>query len=165
MKLEKKYYGVEIKEIEKNKDTEIKELIMTGNDYVKDFEINFDDIITYLKITSSKGFEIEVGEKKEENKVSILNYKGDNIIINFWGNYDKDGINALGFKYIPRLKFRIMNIFHLLAFRKILSKDSNLKNKYKDNYKELLKDDISMSYLYLTCIQPETIFSCIIKFC
>ena len=164
-KLEKTYYGEDINEIKKNKDIETKELTTIGNDYVKYFEINFDDIITYLKIASSKGFEIEVGEKKEENKVTILNYEGDNIINFFWGNYDKDGINALGFKYIPKLKFRIMNIFHLLYFRKILSQDEELKNKYKDNYKELLKDDVSMIYLYLTCIQPEAVFSSIIKFC
>ena len=109
-KLEKTYYGIDIKEIEKNKDIDIKELIITGNDYVKYFEINLDDIITYLKISSSKGFEIEVGEKKEENKVTILNYEGNNIINYFWGNYDKDGINALGFKYIPMIKFRLINI-------------------------------------------------------
>lgn len=163
--LEKTYYGIDKKEIEKNKDIEIKELKTIGNEYVKFFEINFDDIITYLKITSSKGFEIEVGEKKEENKVSILNYEGDNIINYFWGNYDNDGINALGFKYIPRLKFRLINIFPLLYLKKILFNDSNLKNKFKDSYKELLKDDISMQYLYLTCIQPEAIFSSILKFC
>ena len=162
---EKTYYGIDKKEIEKNKDIEIKELKTIGNEYVKFFEINFDDIITYLKITSSKGFEIKVGEKKEENKVTILNYEGDNIINYFWGNYDNDGINALGFKYIPRLKFRLINIFPLLYLRKILSNDSNLKNKFKDSYKELLKDDISMQYLYLTCIQPEAIFSSILKFC
>ena len=163
--LEKTYYGIDKKEIEKNKDIEIKELKTIGNEYVKFFEINIDDIITYLKITSSKGFEIKVGEKKEENKVTILNYEGDNIINYFWGNYDNDGINALGFKYIPRLKFRLINIFPLLYLRKILSNDSNLKNKFKDSYKELLKDDISMQYLYLTCIQPEAIFSSILKFC
>ena len=163
--LEKTYYGIDKKEIEKNKDIEIKELKTIGNEYVKFFEINFDDIITYLKITSSKGFEIKVGEKKEENKVTILNYEGDNIINYFWGNYDNDGINALGFKYIPRLKFRLINIFPLLYLRKILFNDSNLKNKFKDSYKELLKDDISMQYLYLTCIQPDPIFSSILKFC
>ena len=163
--LEKTYYGIDKKEIEKNKDIEIKELKTIGNEYVKFFEINFDDIITYLKITSSKGFEIKVGEKKEENKVTILNYEGDNIINYFWGNYDNDGINALGFKYISRLKFRLINIFPLLYFKKILSKNPNLKNKYKDSYKELLKDDISMQYLYLTCIQSDTIFSSILKFC
>ena len=163
--LEKTYYGIDKKEIEKNKDIEIKELKTIGNEYVKFFEINFDDIITYLKITSSKGFEIKVGEKKEENKVTILNYEGDNIINYFWGNYDNDGINALGFKYIPRLKFRLINIFPLLYLKKILSNDSNLKNKFKDSYKELLKDDISMQYLYLTCIQSDTIFSSILKFC
>jgi hypothetical protein len=165
-KIEKTYYGRDIKEIEKNKDIEVKELITTGNDYVKYFEINLDeDVITYLKITSLKGFEIEFGEKKDENKVTILNYNGDNIINYFWGNYDNDGINALGFKFIPRLKFRLINIFPLLYFKKILSKNPNLKNKYKDSYKELLKDDISMQYLYLTCIQPEAILSSILKFC
>jgi hypothetical protein len=164
-KLEKTYYGIDIKEIGKNKDIDIKELKITGNDYLKYFEINLDDIITYLKISSSKGFEIEVGEKKEENKVTILNYEGNNIINYFWGNYDKDGINALGFKYIPMIKFRLINIFPLLYFRKILSNDPNLKNKYKDSYKELLKNNISMQYLYLTCIQPEAILSSILKFC
>ena len=52
----------------------------------------------YLKISSDKDKEIEFGERKGD-LITILNFQGDNMIQCFFGNYDKFGINSLGFYY------------------------------------------------------------------
>ena len=157
---------VEYKGATKNEeDIEIKELIIEQNDYIKFFEFDFEDYITYIKIISFKGKEIEFGERPEKVKV-ILDYEGDNMIQFFWGDYyDEYGITAIGFKYTTRKKFIFGTIMPILKLRYKLSHDEQFKKKYNDNYKELLKGNNSMIYLYKTCILPDTCFSRIIKYC
>ena len=134
------------------------------NDYIKNFELAFDEFITYCKIISLKGKEIEFGEKPEKI-LTILNYEGNNMIQFFWGDYNKEGINAIGFKYIPFKTFIFSSILPILQLRYKLMHDEKFKENCKNKFKQLLKDDISMAYLYRTCILPGTCFSNIIKFC
>ena len=150
-----------------SKDIEIKELIMKDNEYVKNFELTMDDkfdLICYIKITTSKDKVIEFGENKGK-KITILNYTGDNMIQSFFGNYDANGINSIGFQYINRKQFIFYQILPILKLKHKINKDEEFKDKYDKVYKNLLKDNISMIYLYRACCLPESIFSKIIKYC
>ena len=159
-RIEGGYHGAEKEE--ENIDT--KQLILDKNDYIKNFEFNFEDFIDYIKIISSKGNEIEFGTRPEKIK-TILNYEGENMIQFFWGDCDKEGINAIGFKYTSRKDFIFGTILPILNLRFKLLKDKEFNNKYQKNYKELLKNDISMIYLYRACLLPDSMFACIIKYC
>ena len=150
-----------------SKDIEIKELIMKNNEYVKNFELTMDDkfeLICYIKITTSKENVIEFGENKGK-KITILNFQGDNMIQSFFGNYDAKGINSIGFQYINRKQFIFYQILPILKLKYKINKDEEFKEKYDKDYKDLLKDNISMIYLYRACCLPESIFSKIIKYC
>jgi hypothetical protein len=159
-KIEQPYQGGEIN----GDDIIIKELVMEETDYIKYFEIAFEEFITYAKIISFKGREIEFG-KKPEKVLTILDYDNNNMIQFFWGDYDKEGINAIGFKYIPCQTFIFGTIIPILRLRYRLAHEEDFKQKCQDNYEQLKKDDISMAYLYRACLLPGTIFSSIIKYC
>lgn len=162
-KIKGEFHGIE----KLTDDVEIKELVMEGNDYIKNFEFNFDEqfnYINYIRIITSKGKEIEFGERGEKI-VTILNYNGDNMIQFFWGDYDEEGINAISFKYISRKQFIFGSRIPILFLRHKILYDEEFKKKYNDNYKELLKDNKSLIYLYRSCLLPDTIFAKIIKYC
>ena len=82
---------------------QIKELVVEGNEYFINFELGLDtkfESIIYIKIQTNKGNEIEFGENKE-NKLTIKNYDQNKSMIQFFfGNFDKEGINNIGFQYI-----------------------------------------------------------------
>ena len=149
-------------------EVEVKELVMEGNDYIKNFEFNLDenfDYINYIRIISSKGKEIEFGERGKKT-VTILNYNGDgsNMIQFFWGDYDEDGINAISFKYISRKQFIFGTRIPILYLRNKILHNEEFKQKCTE-MKESLKDNKSMMYLYRACLLPDTIFAKIIKYC
>jgi hypothetical protein len=137
------------------------------NDYIKNFQIEFDEqheYISYLKISSDKDKEIEFGERKGD-LITILNFQGDNMIQCFFGNYDKFGINSLGFYYLDKKSFYFNRIFPMLKLRYKINHSEDFRKKYEKDYKELLKDNIAMIYLYRTCILPDNMFAKIIKYC
>ena len=150
-----------------SKDIIIKDITVGNMEYIKNVEFALDEnfeTINYLKIITSKENEIEFGEKKGK-ALTILNFEGDNMIQCFYGNYDKDGINNIGFQYIDKIQFSFYNIFPILKLRFKFNHDEEFKKKYESNYKELLKDDISNVYLYRTCILPDSLFAKILKYC
>ena len=157
------YHGGEIV----SKDIEIKQLVVKDIEYIKNFEITFDekfDNIIYLKITTNKDNFIEFGENKGK-KVTFLGFEGDNMIQSFYGDYDKEGINNIGFQFITRKQFTFYNIFPILKLRYKLNHDEEFKKKYESNYQNLLKDNVPMIYLYRSCVLPDSIFAKIIKYC
>ena len=143
---------------------QIRELSVEYNDYINNFELNFENDITYIRITSYKGKEIEFG-KRPDKTITILNYEGDNMIQCFWGDYTDEGIKAIGFKYLPKKEYRIKTILPILRLKFKINKDIAFKKKCEDNYKELLKDKYDMLVLYRTCLLPDACFSRIIKYC
>ena len=152
---------------ENSKDIETKELTVNNNEYIQNFEISMDEkfeSINYIKITTNQDNTIEFGEKKGKN-ITILGFEGDNMIQSFFGNYDNNGINSIGFQYFDKTQFSFYNIFPIIKLRYIFQHDENFKSKYESNYKELLKDNISDIYLYRTCILPEALFAKIVKYC
>ena len=158
-KVEGKYVGGE----KTGDDIEVKELIMKENEYINNCELDFDNYITYFKIITSKGNELEFGERPEKVKI-FINFEGDNMIQFFWGDYDDEGINAIAFKYVPRKVFIFGTIMPILWLRYKINHEKDLKSRLEKNNKELLTE-LSMIYLYRTCLLPEAIFSKIIKYC
>lgn len=161
-KVNGKYQGIE----RKADNIEAKEFVMKENEYINNFELGFDNFynyIAYIKLISSKGNELEFG-KRPENPITLVNYKGDNMIQFFWGDYhDDEGIIALAFKYTPRKQFIFGSRFPILWLRYRLNHDEEFKKKIGENYQKL--DDISNIYLYRACLLPEAIFSKILKYC
>ena len=162
-KLKGEYHGMDKTE----ENIEIKEMVMKEYEYINNFEFAFDNdfnYITYLKIISSKGNELEFGERPEK-LTALINYKGDNMIQFLWGYYDNDeGIKAIGFKYTSRKQFIFHRILPILGLRYKIIHDKEFKNKIEKKNKLLIKD-ISMIYLYRACKLPEAIFAKIIKYC
>lgn len=159
-KIDKEYEGCEIKD----ENVKIQEMNMVGNEYINHFELQFDDFINYIKISTSKGKSIEFG-KMPEKVITILNFEGDNMIQFFWGDYDDEGISALGFKYSTRKKFIFGTILPILQLRYKFVHDNEFKSKIEKDKEEILKNNESMTYLYRACLLPDTCFSRIIKFC
>ena len=159
-RIDKEYEGGE--KIGEN--IEIKELNMEENEYIKNFEMQFNDYITYIKIITSKEKSIEFGERPEK-LVTILNFEGENMIQFFWGDYDDEGISAIGFKYTNRKNFIFGTILPILKLRYKFIHDNKFKNRINKEKEDLLKDNESMEYLYRACLLPDTCFSRIIKYC
>ena len=139
-----------------------KELVVTDNDYINNVELDFGNFINYIKITSFKGKEIELGIRPKE-PFTVLNSFEDNALQFFYGSYTVEGVKNIGFKYIERKKFLHATIFPILALRYRLNKDKEFQDYCKNNYKELLSDDDSLLYLYRACLLPNPCFSQIIK--
>ena len=163
-KLKGEFHGAE----KLSDEIEDKELVMEGNDYIQNFELNFDEdfnYINYIRIISSKGKEIEFGERGEKTE-KILNYSGDgdNMIQFFWGDYDEEGINAISFKYINRKQFIFGTRIPILYLRYKISHSEEFKKKCFE-MKDSLKDNKPMEYLFRSCLLPDTIFAKIIKYC
>ena len=147
---------------------QIKELVVEGNEYFINFELGLDtkfESIIYIKIQTNKGNEIEFGENKE-NKLTIKNYDQNKSMIQFFfGNFDKEGINNIGFQYMDKKSFVFYRIFPTLQLRYKLVHDEEFRKKFESNYKVLLKNNIPMIFLYKACTLPESIFYKIIKYC
>ena len=158
-RIEGKYQGAA--KTEENID--VKELVMKENEYINNLELDFDNFISYFKLMTSKGNELEFGVRPEKVK-TLINYEGDNMIQFLWGYYDDEGINVISFKYIPRNIFIFGSIIPILWLRYRINHNTEFKKKYEKNYKELI-NDTSMIYLYRACLLPEAIFSKIIKYC
>ena len=160
-KVEGKYVGGE----KVGDNIEIKEIIMKENEYINNCELDFDNCITYFKIMTSKGNELEVGERPEKVKI-FINFEGDNMIQFFWGDYENDdGINAIAFKYISRKNFIFGTIIPILWLRFKINHEKDFKKKLEKIYQQQLIKNLSMIYLYRVCLLPEAIFSRIIKYC
>ena len=159
------YHGGE-KDINQD-ELEIQELNMRTGEYISNFTIGLDyefDKIKYVKIMTNRGNEMELGEN-DGKKLTILTDKEDNMIQYFFGQYEKDGIDNIGYVYLNKINFVFYTIFPILKLRYKINHDKEFKEKYESNYKNLLKDNNSMIYLYRVCTLPETIFAKILKYC
>ena len=162
-KKQSEYHGGNIN----SKDIEFKELTVKSGEYINNIDFAFDQafqFIIYFKIMTNKNNSIEFGEKKDK-VITILNFSGDNAIQSFFGNYDNNGINNIGFQYVSISQFILYHILPILKLRYKINHNEDIKKKYDSNYKSLLKDNISMMYLYRTCILPDSIFANIINYC
>lgn len=148
-------------------DIECKELIFKeDDDYLESFNISFNEIITYLKLTSHNGKIIEVGEEQNSKITVFFNgLRGPKIIKTFNGIFNEYGLMALGIEYILVKEFIPPIVITLLRFNKFLK--SNEKEKAKWENQKILNNTLppEMAAIAKSCTLPDTAFSLIIKFC
>lgn len=146
-------------------DIECKELEFKKNDdYLVGFNISFNEIITYIKLTSYYGEIIEVGEENSKITVLFNGLKGPKIIKTFNGIFNEYGLMALGIEYILVKEFIPSNVITLLRLYKFLKSNGKEKAKW-ENKKNLNKLPLEMVAIAKLCTSPDIIFHSIIKFC
>lgn len=163
------YYNFEKKESEYSgceligDDVETKELEISQGDYFTKMNFGFVDYITHIKFTTYKGNVIEFGkEDKETEKILYVN-QGNNMILFLFGRFGKEGIRALGTKYISRKDY------FMRKYKEIFWLRGKFKNKdFAENYiQNMNKYDESIKYLIMICSKnktPDNIFYSIIKY-
>jgi hypothetical protein len=158
------YHGGEIL----SKDIKIQEITMEYNEYIKSFDIEFDkdfEKIIYIHILTNRGKEIKFGEYNEKKTTIVRDNEKEYMIQFFYGGYDKTKIMNIGYVYLDIKDFYFYAIIPILKLKYKLKHDEEFRKKLEINYKELLKDNLPMHYLYRACSLPEAIFAKILKYC
>ena len=140
-------------------DIEIKELELKENDYINKVYLDFEGGITHLKLISKNGESIEVGVENDETKKTIdINLeKTPHMLQSFFGYYNPYGLRALGFKYISKRDFILINLMGIFRLRHILNTIPEEKEKWK-NPEELNKLDRKMKTVAKLCLLPDNTF-------
>ena len=105
-----------------NDNVEIKELELKNNDYIYKLFLNFDIRITHIKMITKKGNIIEFGIDNEDTRKNIsINFENDPQMVNsFLGYYNDFGLYALGFRYISRKDFILINMLDIFRLKHLL---------------------------------------------
>ena len=100
-------------------DIEIKELEIKENDYINKVNLDFEGGITHLKFMTKNGDSVEVGVEKDDTKktVDINLEKTPHMVQSFFGYYNTYGLRALGFKYISKKDFILINLMGIFRLR------------------------------------------------
>ena len=149
-----------------NKDIEVKELELKDNDYFNKCYLDFDFGVTHLKLTTFKGESIELGVEKDDTKktVDINIEKEPQILHIFYGHWDKYCLRALGFKYISKKNFILVNLMGILRLRHLFQINEEERKKW-ENPEELNKLNLKMKAAAKVCLLPDKTFFSVIQFC
>ncbi len=147
-------------------DVEKKELELKENDFINKLYLDFDGGITHLKLLTHSGQSIEVGMENDETKKTIdINLeKTPQMVHTFFGYYNPYGLRALGFKYISKKDFILINLMGIFRLKHLFNINEAEKEKWK-NEEELNKLDEKMKAITKLCLLPEQTFFCVLKFC
>ena len=147
-------------------DFEIKELELKEDDYINKCYLDFEGGITHLKFLTKKGETFEVGVENDETKktVDINLEKEPHMIHSFFGYFNTYGLRALGFKYISKKNFILINLMGILRLRHIFLINEEEKNKWT-NPEELNKLNLKMKAVAKLCLLPDKTFSGVLMFC
>ena len=158
------YHGGELL----SKDINVKEITMDYNEYIKFFDIELDkdfEKIIYIHILTNRGKELKLGEYEEKKTTVVRDNNKEYMIQFFYGGYDKTKIMNIGYVYLDIKDFYFYAIMPILKLKYKLKHDEEFRKKLEKNYKELLKDNLPMQYLYRACSLPDAIFAKILKYC
>ena len=114
---------------------------------------------------TNRGKEIKFGEYNEKKTTIVRDNEKEYMIQFFYGRYDKTKIMNIGYVYLDIKDFYFYTIIPILKLKYKLKHDEEFRKKLEINYKELLKDNLPMHYLYRACSLPEAIFAKILKYC
>ena len=119
-----------------------------------------------LKLLTHSGQSIEVGMENDETKKTIdINLeKTPQMVHTFFGYYNPYGLRALGFKYISKKDFILINLMGIFRLKHLFNINEAEKEKWK-NEEELNKLDEKMKAITKLCLLPEQTFFCVLKFC
>ena len=112
-------------------DIEIKELEIKENDYINKVNLDFEGGITHLKFMTKNGDSVEVGVEKDDTKktVDINLEKTPHMVQSFFGYYNTYGLRALGFKYISKKDFILINLMGIFRLRHLFQISEETKKK------------------------------------
>ena len=146
-------------------DVEVKELELENNDYFCKFYICSDDIIYYIKLESSKGKIIEIGQFYENisKNPSFNEAKFPHIIQTFYGFHDDIGLRALGFSHTPKIDMYIINFIGILRLRYKIKHNEEQK-KYWSDEKNITNLDIGMKAIAKLVFLPDGPFTSVFKY-
>ena len=90
--------------------------------------------------------------------------KEPHMIHSFFGYFNTYGLRALGFKYISKKNFILINLMGILRLRHIFLINDEEKNKWT-NPEELNKLSLKMKAVAKLCLLPDKTFSGVLMFC
>ena len=114
------------------------------NDYINKVNLDFEGGITHLKFMTKNGDSVEVGVEKDDTKktVDINLEKTPHMVQSFFGYYNTYGLRALGFKYISKKDFILINLMGIFRLRHLfqISEDTKKKWETKEEQDKLDKE-------------------------
>ena len=148
---------------------EIEELIIKGNEYLADIQINLDQdnfYIICLRFITNKNNQLLVGEYDEENYELKIPKSSKSVIVGFYGSYGGyyKRLESIGFYYVEKeiLFKEIFYGFFLLKY--YLKHNKNFRDIWDKDYKKL---DFSYQCLWKAVNLPDSckyFFYLIIKY-
>ena len=147
-------------------DIEIKELEIKENDYINKVNLDFEGGITHLKFMTKNGDSVEVGVEKDDTKktVDINLEKTPHMVQSFFGYYNTYGLRALGFKYISKKDFILINLMGIFRLRHLFQISEETKKKWETK-EEQDKLDKELKTVVKLCLLPDKTFSSVLQFC
>ena len=147
-------------------DVEKKELELKGHDFINKLNLDFEGGITHLKLSTQSGQTLEVGVENEDTKktIDINTEKVPHMVHTFFGYYNTYGLRALGFKYISKKDFILINLMGIFRLKHLFNINEEEKKKWEKE-EELNKLDEKMKAITKLCLLPEQTFFCVIQFC
>lgn len=144
-------------------DEEITRLEIQPGEYLTNFYIRFQynaDSISQLGFETNKKRKIIKGSEIGEEK-NISSNGGKNIIIGTFGHY-KEKLDSFGVLYYNLKDFIKKFCFHYFQLKFKIKKDKKFREIIESQFTTLSESD---KYLFKTCLLPDSVFNCIMKFC
>lgn len=142
---------------------DVKELAISGSEYLTDFYIRFNDNCEYI---SQLGFSTNLKKKilvgTEEGQEKIIKKNGGNyIIIGTIGNISKK-LDSIGCITVSKNEYLKKDLFRFFMLRYKIKKNNEFKKEWAEKYHELPDD---FKYLWRAINLPDAAFMEILKFC
>ena len=142
-----------------------KELELVEGDYITKFNICYNDIISYIKLTTKKGKILELGnyDKNCEKTLTFNKEETPHMIQSFHGFYNEYGLRALGFTHLKRQKYFFFYLIDVFRFRHSIKNNDKESEKWTEE--EIQKLNIEQRAFIRLCLLPNSQFFSVIKFC
>ena len=142
---------------------DLKELAISGNEYLTDFHIRFNDNCQYIsQLGFSTNLKRQILEGSEEGQDKVIAKNGGDYIIIGTIGYINKKLDSIGCITVSKKEFLKKDLFRFFVLRYKIKKDEKFKKEWDENYKELPND---FKYLWRAINLPDAAFMEIIKFC
>lgn len=141
-----------------------KVLDLSNNDYIKKFQICYNNIISYIRFETRFNQIFEVGKyNKNLSKTLKINSEAESyMLLSFYGYYNELGLRAIGCNYITKEKYIFLNFIDYFRYRHYLKKNDEEKEKWTDDKINALT---YFEKLFIRiCLLPSALFFNIIKY-
>ncbi len=152
-----------------NNNIKIKVLELKNNDYINKIYLNFDFELErgfiYLKLITKNGKFIELGENKRNllQIIEINNSAQPQMVSSFYTIYTNYELSGLGFYYLSRKYFILINMLDILRLKHIFNIDEEERKKW-ENPDEIKKLSLEMQAIVKLCNLENNLFNRIIQY-